>query len=471
MSESIVHYDLETEKVTVLQAYRFALDPRPDQEHELASHCGAQRFAYNWGLAHIKANLNQRDAERTYGLSGQELTPPVSWSAYSLRKEWNRAKDDVAPWWPENSKEAYASGLANLSAALTNWQRSRTGQRAGRYVAFPTFKTKSTRLSCRFTTGSFGLVADDRRHVRLPRIGGVRTHESTRKLARHIARGTARIRSATVTFRAGRWFVSFSVEVERAPRTPTQPNSVIGVDVGIRSLAFLSTGESIPNPKHLDADLGKLRRLQRRAERRRGPDPRREAAPSRRWHKTRTQIARVHARVANARRDGLHKLTSGMASHHGTIVIEQLNVSGMLKNRTLARAIADASWAELRRQLEYKTHRNGGSLQVADRWYPSSKTCSACGEVKAKLRLQDRIFACDHCGFTLDRDLNAARNLAELATSTASCAGTENMPAGNPGKPRLARAAGTATGRPSHARAGQPCRSNPAGRGGRPAAS
>ncbi|MFJ8960680.1 helix-turn-helix domain-containing protein, partial [Lentzea sp. NPDC102401] len=122
---------------SVIQAYRFALDPAPVQEQALRSHCGAQRRAFNWGLARIKANLDQRGAEMTYGLVEDELTPSVSWSAYSLRKDWNQAKDEVAPWWAENSKEAYSCGLANLATALGNWADSQRGRRNGRRFGFP----------------------------------------------------------------------------------------------------------------------------------------------------------------------------------------------------------------------------------------------------------------------------------------------------------------------------------------------
>jgi len=136
--------------------------------------------------------------------------------------------------------------------------------------------------------------------------------------------------------------------------------------------------------------------------------------PSQRWRKTQARIARLHTAVTNARRDGLHKLTTRLVREHGTIVIENLNVAGMLRNRRLARHVAGVGWGELRRQIEYKTSWAGGRVVVADRWYPSSKTCSACGVVKAKLRLSERTFRCDQCDFVLDRDLNAARNLAQL---------------------------------------------------------
>jgi putative transposase len=263
----------------VIRSFLFALDPTPAQEQAFRSHCGAQRFAFNFGLALVRANREQRAAERSYGIPEPELTPAVSWSAYGLRRAWNAAKPQVAPWWAVNSKEAYSSGLANLAAALANWAASRSGTRAGRKIAFPRFKTRRSRSSCRFTTGAFGLAAD-RRHVRLPRIGAVRTHESTRKLARKIEAGTARIRSATLSFQRGRWHVSLSVELPDPVPAPRAGGRVLGVDLGVTALATLSTGERVPNGRRLDAELARLRRAQRRVSRRRGPD--RRTGPSRR---------------------------------------------------------------------------------------------------------------------------------------------------------------------------------------------
>jgi putative transposase len=405
----------------VLQAYQFALDPADRQLGALYSHCGAQRFAYNWGLRLIKANLDQRDAEKSYGITDSDLTPLVNWSAYGLRKVWNRAKEDDAPWWRENSKEAYSSGLANLAAAMGAWAKSCKAQQNGAAVQFPRFKSKKSRLSCRFTTGSIGLSDVDRRHIRLPRIGLVRTHESTRKLARLIEAGAARIRSAAVSFLHGRWFVSFSVEVDR--RTKAAPNTagVIGVDLGIKSLAVLSepvdgiTDEhgAVENPDHLERALKRLRRL--------------------------------NADIVHVRSNALHQLTTGLTKRFDTVVIEDLNVAGMSKNHRLARRIVGASWGELRRQLTYKSAWRGGRLVVAGRFYPSSKMCSSCGAVKAKLRLSQRTFRCDSCGMSMDRDRNAASNLAALAaqvsdggTSSQSCGVTLNEPDGNSQKSSLA---------------------------------
>ncbi|MFC7759640.1 RNA-guided endonuclease InsQ/TnpB family protein [Catellatospora bangladeshensis] len=219
--------------------------------------------------------------------------------------------------------------------------------------------------------------------------------------------------SATVRHTGGRWHVSFTVQVTRTIRTPAYPPRTVGVDVGISNLAVLSTGQVVPNPRHLAAAAGRLRAAARTMSRRQGPDRRTGRQPSRRWQQAKARLARAHARVAYLRADGLHKLTTTLAGTYGTIVVEDLNVAGMIRNRRLARHIADAGWATLRRHLEYKTTWNGGRLITADRWFASSKTCSSCGAVKPKLRLRERTYTCEHCGLRLDRDLNAAINLQQ----------------------------------------------------------
>jgi putative transposase len=403
---------------TVMQAYRFALDPTPAQQRSLAVHAGAARFAYNWALAAVKANAGQRAAERSYGIADGELTPALGWTLPALRRAWNQAKTQVAPWWAECSKEAFNTGLDGLARALRNFSASRSGQRAGRRVGFPRFRSRRRAVpSVRFTTGAIRAEAD-RRHITLPRLGTIKTHESTRKLTRRVEAGTARILSATVRLQGGRWYCSFTVEVHRAGRAAAKPHAVAGVDVGITHLAVLSTGEMVPNPRHLGRALRGLRSAARTLSRRAGPDRRTGQRASARWERAKAHLGRRHARVANLRRDGLHKLTTRLSRQYATIVVEDLNVAGMLANRRLARHIADAGLGEIRRQLRYKTTWNGAKLVIADRWYPSTKTCSGCGAAKAKLPLRVRTFTCEHCGLSLDRDLNAARNLAQLATRT-----------------------------------------------------
>lgn len=394
----------------MIRAYLFALDPTAAQVEAMRSHCGAARVAYNWCLARVKANWDQRRAEESYGIPEAERTPWVETSFYSLRKAWNAAKHEVAPWWAENSKDAYAAGCANLATALGN-------RKAGR-ARMPRFKSKRrARLSCRFSADIAGALRG-RRHVRLPVIGVVRTCESTRKLARRVEAGTARIRSATLSHQRGRWHVSFSVELPDAEPAPRTGDRVVGVDLGISYLATLSTGEQILNGRHLDAELRRLRRAQRVCSRRRGPDRRVRQEPSNRWRKARARADQVQSRVANLRRNDIHQFTSLLVRDFDTIVIEDLHVAGMLRNRRLARHIAGAAWAEIRRQLTYKCEWRGARLIVADRWFASSKTCSGCGEAKAKLALSERTYVCAACGVVLDRDHNAALNLAALAVDT-----------------------------------------------------
>ncbi len=401
--------------VKTIQAYRFALDLTPGQQRAALSHAGAARVAHNWALARVKAVMDQRAAERSYGISDDLLTPPMSWTLPALRRAWNAAKAYVAPWWAECSKEAFNTGLDALALALKNWADFRSGQRAGRLVGFPRFKSRRRCVpSIRFTTGAIR-VEPDRKHVVLPRLGRLKLHESARKLARRLDAGTARILSATVRRDGGRWYVAFTVEIERDQRRPSRLEAVVGVDVGISHLAVMSTGELMPNPRHLDEAQQRFRTLSRRLSRRQGSDRRTGQRPSNRWRRIRAQLTRAHARVANLRRDGLHKLTTRLTREYGTVVVEDLNVAGMMSNRRLARHIADAGFAQIRRQLTYKTQWNAGRLILADRWYPSSKTCSGCGTVKTKLALSERVYECEACGLVLDRDLNAARNLAALA--------------------------------------------------------
>jgi len=393
--------------VTLL-AYRFALDPTPAQERALRSHAGAARVAFNWGLARVMANLSQREAERSYGIA--DLTPGMSWSLYSLRKEWNQAKATVAPWWPECSKEAFNTGLDQLARALKNWGDSRKGQRKGKPAGFPRFRSRRTaRPSIRFTTGAFRCEA---RHAVLPRVGRVKLHEPGTRLTGLVAAGTARVLAVPVRFERGRWFAAFTVEQDISRPAAADPDAVIGIDLGVKTLAVLSTGEEIPNPRHLGTSLRKVRRLSRTVSRRRGPDRRTRQVPSNRWRRAATALGKAQGRVADQRRDALHKTTTNLTGRFGTVVVEDLHVRGMLANRRLARHVADASFAEFRRQVEYKTAWRGGTVIVADRWFASSKTCSGCGAVKAKLPLSERAYVCTACGMIADRDQNAALNLA-----------------------------------------------------------
>jgi len=414
----------------VVQAFRFALDPNAAQEQALRSHCGAARAAYNWAVGWVEASWWQRKAEATYGVPEADLTEWRPWSLPALRKEFNQVKHTdprFAGWWEDNSKEAYSTGLVNAAAAFDNYAKSKQGKRRGKKAGMPRFKPKrKARLSCRFTTGTIR-VETGGRHVTLPRLGRIRVHEPTIKLLHRVQAGTARILSATVRHERGRWFVSFQTETARGLVRVTRPEAAVGIDLGIKTLAVLadSAGEirEIPNPRHLGTALNKLCRASRTVSRRRGPDRRTGQKPSRRWEKANAARNKVHHRVANLRADALHKLTTAVTAEYGTVVVEDLNVAGMLRNRRLARRIADAGFGEIRRQLTYKTKRNGCRIIAADRWFPSSKTCSGCGAVKAKLPLHVRTYECDACGLVIDRDDNAARNLAALAAAVTTGTG------------------------------------------------
>ncbi|WP_436786836.1 IS607 family element RNA-guided endonuclease TnpB [Yinghuangia sp. YIM S10712] len=414
----------------VMRAYRFALDPNAAQERALRSHCGAARAAFNWAVGWVEASWWQRRAEESYGIGGDRLTPWRPWSLPALRRAFNefkRTDQRFASWWAENSKEAYNTGLANDAAAFDNYAKSKRGTRKGQAVGMPRFRSRrKARPSCRFTTGTIG-VDTDGRHVTLPRLGTIRTHEPTAKLLARLAAGTARVLSATVRHERGRWFVAFQTEVRRDLARVASPDVAVGIDLGVKTLAVTadSTGEvrQVPNPRHLDTALKRLRRASRTVSRRRGPDRRIGQQPSKRWEKADAARNRVHHRVANLRTDAVHKLTAAVAAGYGTVVVEDLNVAGMLHNWRMARKVADAGFGEIRRQLAYKTRWNGCRLVVADRWFPSSKTCSGCGAVKAKLALHVRTYACDACGLEMDRDANAARNLAALAAIAATGTG------------------------------------------------
>jgi putative transposase len=428
----------------VVQACRFALDPNATQEQALRSHCGAARAAYNWAVGWVEASWWQRRAEETYGIPETYLTEWRPWSLPSLRKAFNEAKRTdprFAAWGEANSKEAYNTGLANASAAFDNYAKSKNGKRRGKRMGAPRFKSKrEARLACRFTTGTIRVDADGR-HVTLPRLGTLRTHEPTSGLLTRVQAGTARILSATVRHERGRWFVSFQAEVKGDLQRVARPDVAVGIDLGVKTLAVLadSTGEirTVPNPGHYDAARKQLRRASRVVSRRQGPDRRTGREPSKRWEKANAARNRVHHRVANLREDALHKLTTSVAAEYGTVVVEDLHIAGMLRNRRLARRIADAGFGEIRRQLTYKTHqRHATRIIAADRWYPSSKRCSGCGVVKAKLPPHVRTYQCDACGLAIDRDDNAALNLAALAAACMTGTGVAGDQGAQAPKPR-----------------------------------
>ena len=221
----------------------------------------------------------------------------------------------------------------------------------------------------------------------------------------------AKILSATVSERAGRWFVSLQVEMVLPDPDPTEKPAA-GVDLGIKALVMVSDGMTIENPRALKSSLRKIKRLQRDLSRRQKDSANRSKAIQ--------QLAKAHLRVANMRSNALHQATSLLTKTKSAVVLEDLKVRGMLRNHSLAQAIADVGWYEFRRQMRYKGGRYGCQVYLADRFYPSTKRCSGCGNVKAEIGLDDRIYKCDVCGQVMDRDLNAALNLEQLITASSA---------------------------------------------------
>jgi len=376
----------------IMRGYKTELDLNNRQRTHCLQHAGAARFSYNWGLVRRKA---------VYEATGQRLT------AIDLHKELNRLKKTDYPWMYEVSKCAPQEALRDLDRAYANFFRRVKLKQAGKLsgkVGYPRFKSKKRGV------GSFRLTGVIRvfdGHVQLPRLGRLKLKECG-----YLPTGDVHILSATVSEKAGRWFVSVQVEEEIPDPEPAQ-GAPVGVDLGITTLATCSNGAVYENPKALHQAQKKLRRLQRRFSR--------QQKGSRNREKTRRKIACLHFRIANIRRDALHKATSGIvaktkppALRPYAVVLEDLNVNGMLKNRCLARAISDVGMHEFRRQISYKTQWSGSEIALADPWYPSSKMCSRCGQVKQALQLSERTYRCEDCGLVIDRDLNAAQHLAQL---------------------------------------------------------
>ncbi|PWG62639.1 IS607 family element RNA-guided endonuclease TnpB [Bifidobacterium callitrichidarum] len=401
-----------------IRGVKVALDPTPRQAGLLSSNAGAARFAYNTALAHIS---NQLDCVEPAPSSGK-----ADWSMRGLRNWWNRWKNDLAPWWAGNSKEAYNSGFQALSDAFRNYFDWLNGDREGEPVGWPKYKSKhKSTWKYTYTTG-FGLIDGDDRAVRLPCVGRVHCMENVRKCV-----GDGRILSVTVRYEHNRWWASLRVEKDQPPQATGLSGSV-GADLGVKTLVTLSNGIVIPNPRYLKQTERKLERQQKRLSRRQ--------PGSRRYAKKKRQVNKLYAHVANQRLDLRHKTTTWMANTYADIGIEDLNVKGMtarpkpkedpnnpghyLKNgakakSSLNKAILDAGFGDFRRQLEYKCQQTGSRLHVYDRFYPSSKTCSNCGTVKTKLPLSERVFHCDNCGIKLDRDRNAANNLDPVGSTPA----------------------------------------------------
>lgn len=398
-------------------AHRIELKPNNKQKTYFRKAFGCARLAYNWGLAEWK---------RMYE-AGEKP------SGRKLRTQFNAIKKEQFPFVYEVTKCATEQPFDNLQSAFDNFFRD---LKQGK-VSYPQFKKK------RDNEGSFYIQADKIRlsetnknskkfakfahnvhgkhqYICMPNLRG-----GWVKMAEHIRFNYARINNVCISQSGGKFYASFSLEITEEEYKRTHPNvdlvdsnRKVGIDVGIKSALMLSDGIAIENPKPLKKNLRKIKRLSRQLSKRFHPKTKEErlkgVRKSNNYMKLSVRLAHEHGRVANIRRDFLHKVTSILTTHYSEIAIEDLNVKGMIKNHRLAQAVNDVSFGKLRRQIEYKSRMNGVKVVKADRFFASSKTCSVCGEKKDNLSLRERIYRCEHCGTVIDRDLNASLNLLGL---------------------------------------------------------
>lgn len=374
----------------MLIAHRTALDLNNVQATYMSQAAGTARFAYNWALTEWKAQYEEWKQDNS--------RPKPSQAA--LRRQLNSIKREKFPWMLKVTKNAPQMAIIQLGKAFENFF-------AGR-AKYPQYRKKGKGDRFTLTNDQFRI---DGCRIRIPNLGWVRMRESLRF--------SGKIMSATISRVGNRWLVSITLDTEDNSHLPKAENQgAVGVDLGVSALATLSTGETINGPKPHKALLSRVQRLSRSLSRK-------QKGSRNRW-KAKIKLAKLHARIAAIRSDALHKLTTDLTRRFHTIGIEDLNVRGMMKNHHLARSIADMSFYELRRQLEYKAAMRGGLVMVADRFYPSSKTCSNCGHKLESLSLSVREWKCPVCGVLHDRDVNAAINLKNLAvSSTVSACGED----------------------------------------------
>jgi len=370
------------------RSYRTELDPTSHQRVLLARHCGAARFAYNWGLAR---RIEAYQSDRTV------LT------SIDLHRELNALKRTDFPWLYEVSKCAPHEALRDLDQAFSLFFR---GLKSGRRVGFPRFKRRKLG---RATFRLNGVIRVFARQIQLPRLGKLRLKEEG-----YLPTSRAHILSATVVEEGGRWFVSLRVREDIV--VPPNVGPAVGVDFGLVTLATTSDGEVFPNVRPRRRLERRIRRLSRSIARKRKGSVNR--------HKATRRLSRLHARIANARKDHLHKVSSALSKTKSVLVIENLSVRALQRSRRLGSSLPDAALRELRSLLEYKVEWYGGKLKIASRFYPSSQRCSRCGSINAALPMSERTFVCPSCGHSCGRDLNAARNLYLIVA--ASSAETEN---------------------------------------------
>ena len=362
----------------MLRAYKTQLDPNNRQITLMKMNCGAARWAYNYAL-NIKKDAFDK----------KEKIP----NSIFLHRELNKLKGtDELSWAYEVSKCSFQEALRDCDTAFTNFFR-RCKKKVKGKKGFPKFKSKKNEKQSFRLTGSIKVLDG---YVQLPRIGKIKLFE------KDYLPKDAKILSATISKRADRWFVS--LQLEEDIKQPVEPiNDVVGVDLGIKTLATCSDSVIYENPKALKTNLRKLKRKSRQFSKKQKGSKNRE--------KARVNLAKLHYKISNIRKDTLHKITSQIINENQVIVLEDLKVSNMLKNHNLAQAISDVGFYEFRRQIEYKAAWFGRKVVFVNTFYPSSKLCSNCGWKNESLTLTDRVFECKVCGNKICRDFNAAKNL------------------------------------------------------------
>ena len=355
----------------MILSHKIRIYPNSEQEQFLKKSCGVARFAYNWGLAEWQ-NL-YKNGEKSNHLK--------------LKKQFNGLKQFEFPFVCEVSKCCSEIAFANLGKAYKNFFNKR--------AKCPTFKKKGIRDSFGLANNCFSI---SNKHIKLAKMQPMPMAEPLRF--------EGKIMSGTVSRVADKWYISIAVEIQR-DLTLSKTGKFVGVDLGVKDVAITSDGCKFANPRWIDKSEKKLKRLQRELARRQRASKRRE--------RTRLRLAWQHAKVANQRKDWLHKITTYLVRNNDVIALEDLNVRGMTKNHSLAKAIANASFGEFNRQIEYKAQMYGKQIYRVDRFFPSSKTCSNCGCVQEKMPLHVREWTCPDCGARHDRDINAATNLLRQA--------------------------------------------------------
>jgi len=368
------------------RAYRYRFYPTPDQAATLARTFGCARYVYNWALRLRTDAYYERHERIGYHEASAALT--------ALKQQAETT------WLNEVSSVPLQQALRHLDNAFRHFFEGRT--------KYPAFKKKRGRQAATYASSAFRWDADSRA-LTLAKMDDA-------PLDIHWSRSfTGTPTTVTVSKdTAGRYFVSFLVEEDIKPLPVV--TAMVGVDLGVKDLAVLSTGEQIANPQHLRRSERKLAHAQRNLARKQKGSKTRE--------KARLKVARVHATIADQRADGLHKLTTRLIRENQVICVESLAVKHLVRNHSLAKAIGDAGWGELVQQLEYKAAWYGRTLVKIDRWYPSSKRCHACGHVLDSLPLDVRQWTCPACGVQHDRDVNAAKNVLAVGRTVNACGET-----------------------------------------------